>query len=95
MQTVEIKVRARKVTKGTETYIFFSTKGKNEKWADVRFTKSVTTVPSSSGTIVCLAENVNIDNTDKEHPVIWVKAYESFMPYRDEMLSEFFDVKDN
>lgn len=88
--TIEISVSKKKIEKNGKTFDVFKTKGKNDKWLDVRFTKESGGI-TESGTIVCDIADVNV-NTLGKYPVLWVKKIKKFVPYREQVISDYFEV---
>lgn len=89
---MKIQIIAKQFTKkdSGETFLGFTCwSEKTKQKYNLKFTKDVKDIPTKSGTIEVLPENISVNN-QKQFPEIWVKKIESFEPYSQDV-SKYFD----
>ena len=70
----------------------YKTVGKNGRKMDVRFVRNCSNVPEEPCTIVCNAEDCNVDTT-RLYPILWVKnVLRIEHTERKSNLKDFFEV---
>ena len=89
---IKIQIIAKKFTRKDtkEEFLGFTCYSEKTKQKyNLKFTQDVKNIPTKSGTITVLPENISVNNM-KQFPEIWVKKIESFEPYSQDV-SKYFD----
>lgn len=74
----------------------YKTETKEHKLMDIKFTRAVKDIPTSTGILLVDSNNMSIDK-NRKYPCLWVKEIEDFKPFESneeknlEILNEFFD----
>lgn len=89
---IKIEIVAKEIHKKDSSETFIAYKGYTKKgWYDLKFVRDCKNIPTKTGTISVLRENVNVNRTSK-FPVIWVKNVEDFEEYKTETkVADYFD----